>query len=133
MFGWSQSNNPAAQWLRKNFATPKLRQSCPTYICFEFNALLQAQRRYLLGEVREQIAVSGECLGSANQTKIAEDDAPADAVASMDLVMVIRDGSYGICIDCGGEIGRARPKADPRAKRCLACQIRVLPISPTGA
>jgi DnaK suppressor protein len=116
--------------------------------CFEFSALLQAQRRHLLDEVREEIAVSGERFGSANQTKIAEDDAPADAVAEMDLAMVIhesqklqeieaalariRDGSYGICIDCGGEIGRARLKADPRAKRCPACQIRVLPILPTG-
>ena len=117
--------------------------------CFEFNALLQAQRRHLLGEVREQIAASGERLGSANQTKIAEDDAPADADAAMDRVMVIRerqelqeieaalarirDGSYGICIDCGGEVGRARLIADPRAKHCLACQIRELPILPTGA
>jgi DnaK suppressor protein len=117
--------------------------------CFEFNALLQVQRQHLLGEVREQIAASGERLGSANQTKIAEYGAPADAVAATDLVMVIRerqelqeieaalsrirDGSYGICIDCGGEIGRARLKADPTTKRCLACQIRVLPILPTGA
>jgi DnaK suppressor protein len=116
--------------------------------CFEFNALLQAQRRHLLGEVREQIAASGERLGYANQPKIAEDDAPADAVATMDLVMAIRerlelreieaalsrirDGSYGICIDCGGEIGRARLKVDPTAKDCLACQIRVLPILQTG-
>ena len=73
----------------------------------------------------------------------------ADAAAEMDVAMVIREsqelqdidaalarignGSYGNCIDCGGEIGRARLKADPRAKRCLACQSRVLPILPTGA
>jgi DnaK suppressor protein len=117
--------------------------------CFEFSALLQAQRRHLLGKVREQIAASGERPGSANQTKIAEDDAPADAVAAMYMMMAIRerqelqeidgalarirDGSYGICIDCGGEIGRERLKVDPRAKHCLACQIRVLPILPTGA
>jgi DnaK suppressor protein len=117
--------------------------------CFEFSALLQAQRRHLLEDVREQITASGERLGSANRTKIADGDPLADAVSEMDVAMVIResrelqeteaalarirDGSYGICIDCGGEIGRARLKADPRAKRCLACQIRVLPISPTGA
>jgi DnaK suppressor protein len=117
--------------------------------CFEFNALLQAQRRHLLGKVREQIVASGERLGSANQTKIAEDDAPADAVDAMGLMMVIRerqelqeieaalarirDGSFGICIDCGGEIGRARLIADPRTKHCPACQLRVLPILPTGA
>ena len=116
--------------------------------CFEFSALLHAQRRHLLENVREQIAASGERPGSANQTKIAQDDAPAGPVATIGLVMGIRerqelqeieaalarirDGSYGICIDCGGEIGRARLKADPRAKRCPACQIRVLPILPTG-
>jgi len=117
--------------------------------CFEFSALLQAQRKHLLDEVREKIAASGEGLGFANQSKITEDDALADVVAEMDVAMLIGesrelqdieaalarigDGSYGICIDCGGEIGRARLKADPRAKRCLACQIRVLPILPTGA
>ena len=117
--------------------------------CFEFSALLQAQRRHLLDEVREKIGTSGERLGFANQRKIAENDVLADAVAEMDVAMVIReshelqdieaalarigDGSYGICIECGEEIGRARLKADPTAKRCLACQIRVLPILPTGA
>jgi DnaK suppressor protein len=116
--------------------------------CFEFSALLQAQRRHLLDELREQIAASGERLGFANQTKISEDDALADAVAEMDVAMVIResrelqeteaalarirDGSYGICIDCGGEISRARLKADPTAKRCPPCQILVLTILPTG-
>jgi DnaK suppressor protein len=37
----------------------------------------------------------------------------------------IADGSYGACIDCGGEIGRARLKADPTLKRCLPCQTLV--------
>jgi DnaK suppressor protein len=116
--------------------------------CFEFNALLQAQRQRLLGELRAQLAASGERLGCANQAKIAEDDAPADAVAAADLMMIrerpelqeieaalsrIRDGSYGICIDCAGEIGRARLKADATATRCLACQMRVSPTVPTGA
>jgi DnaK suppressor protein len=116
--------------------------------CFEFSALLQAQRRHLLDEVREEIAASGERLGFANQTKTAEDDALADAVAEMDVAMVIResqelqeieaalarirDGSYGICIDCGGEIVRARLKADPTAKRCPPCRIQVLTILPAG-
>jgi len=104
----------------------------------EFCALLQAQRKQLLDEVREKIAASGEGLGFANQSKITEDDALADAAAEMDVAMVIResqelqgieaalarigDGSYGICIDCGGKIGRTRLKAYPTAKRCLPCQ-----------
>jgi RNA polymerase-binding transcription factor len=104
----------------------------------EFSALLQAQRKQLLGEVREKITSSGEGLGFANQSKITDDDALADAAAELDVAMVIResqvlqdieaalariaDGSYGNCTDCGGEIGRARLKAYPTAERCLPCQ-----------
>ena len=104
----------------------------------EFSALLQAQRQQLLGEIRAKIAASGESLGFANQSKVTDDDALADAAAEMDVAMVIResrelqdiesalariaDGSYGTCADCGEEIGQARLKANPTAERCLACQ-----------
>src|SRR5450759_3449279 len=85
----------------------------------EYSALLQTQREQLLGEVREKIAASGEGLGFANQSKITDDDAIADAAAEMDVAMVIREsqelqdieaalarlaeGSYGSCSDCGGD------------------------------
>lgn len=104
----------------------------------EFRTLLQSQREQLLGELREKIAASGEGLGFANQSKITDDDAVADAAAAMDVAMVIResqelqnieaalaridDGSYGICADCGNEIARARLKAYPMATRCVPCQ-----------
>lgn len=103
-------------------------------------ALLQAQREQLLAEVREKIAASGEGLGFANQSKITDDDGLADATAEMDVALVIResqelqdieaalarmdDGSYGSCTDCGGDIGEARLKATPAARRCLPCQER---------
>jgi DnaK suppressor protein len=32
------------------------------------------------------------------------------------------DGSYGMCQDCGKEIPFERLKAQPSAKRCVACQ-----------
>lgn len=104
----------------------------------EFRTLLQTQREQLLAELREKIAASGEGLGFANQSKITDDDAVADAAAAMDVAMVIResrelqnieaalaridDGSYGICADCGDEIARARLKAYPMATRCVPCQ-----------
>ena len=116
----------------------------PKIHCFEFRALLQAQRQMLLAKLHEQITVSGEGPGSANRSKITADDAPADATAEMAVAMVIRenqellhieaalarigDGSYGICIVCGGEISRARLKADPAAMHCLPCQIPMLPV-----
>jgi DnaK suppressor protein len=104
----------------------------------EFRTLLQSQREQLTGKVREKIAASEEGLGFANQSKITDDDAVADAAAEMDVAMVIResqelqniqaalaridDGSYGICADCGSEIPHARLHAYPMATRCLPCQ-----------
>lgn len=104
----------------------------------EFNALLQRQRQQLLGQVREKMAASGEGLGFASRSKLSNADALADETAEMDLAMLIRenrelqnieaalahiaDASYGICADCGSEIGRARLKAYPTATRCLPCQ-----------
>ena len=34
----------------------------------------------------------------------------------------LSDGSYGICADCGGDIGYERLKANPSALRCIDCQ-----------
>ena len=34
----------------------------------------------------------------------------------------IRDGSYGICCICGGEIGRERLEAVPHATKCIKCK-----------
>ncbi len=34
----------------------------------------------------------------------------------------IDEGSYGICTDCGQDIGFARMRASPGALRCIRCQ-----------
>ncbi len=34
----------------------------------------------------------------------------------------IEDGSYGICIDCGKQIGERRLRNNPNSSRCLMCQ-----------
>ena len=34
----------------------------------------------------------------------------------------IDDGSYGICINCGQDIGFERLRANPGAERCIRCQ-----------
>ena len=110
----------------------------PNKAVSELHALLLAQRAQLLGEVRARISASGDSLGFANQSKLTDDDAAADAAAAMDVTMVIResqelqeveaalarigDGSYGSCADCGDDIALARLKANPAALRCLPCQ-----------
>ena len=34
----------------------------------------------------------------------------------------LADGAYGICADCGAEIGFERLQAEPAAARCVECQ-----------
>lgn len=113
---------------------------------FEFRALLQAQRLQLLNELREKSAAAEAGFGLADPSKNTANNALTNAADQTSVTMAIRKdrklldidialariggGSYGICIDCGGEIDRVRLKADPTAKCCLPCQIlAVSPIS----
>jgi len=36
----------------------------------------------------------------------------------------IADGSFGTCVDCGGDVGLPRLQASPSAARCTPCQER---------
>lgn len=36
----------------------------------------------------------------------------------------LADGAYGICVDCGADIGFERLQAEPTAARCVECQQR---------
>lgn len=70
----------------------------------------------------------------------AGEESVADLVATTNLSMLdrevnelrdveaaldrIREGAYGQCQDCGGEIARERLEAYPTAKRCVECQRR---------
>jgi DnaK suppressor protein len=100
--GESQKGTTISRCRRKDPAVPHLH-------CYEFRTLLQAQRRQLLEQMRD---------GSAPRESQELEDIEV-ALAR------IADGSYGACIDCGGEIGRARLKADPALKRCPPCQTLV--------
>lgn len=110
----------------------------PKKIFSEFRALLQAERERLLEEVRDKLAASGEDAGFVSQSKITDDDGLANAAAEVEVTLVMResqelqeidaalarigDDSYGNCCDCGDDIGHARLKASPAARRCLPCQ-----------
>ena len=48
-----------------------------------------------------------------------------DELRAMDAAWQrITDGTYGTCVDCGGDIGSERLKANPAAARCVTCQER---------
>lgn len=77
----------------------------------------------LVGEVRDSGDESNAELlvGSEHAELFRHADALNDVDAALER---IRDGSFGICTDCGGEINIERLRAYPTAKRCVDCQTR---------
>jgi RNA polymerase-binding protein DksA len=107
----------------------------------QLTAKLNEAYQVLLREVREELANSG------NQHRIdllnqepgdSGDESLANALADFNLTILdrhiddlrdieaslqrIKRGEYGVCIDCGDEVGFARLMAYPTAKRCIVCQ-----------
>ena len=95
----------------------------------------------LLREMREELENSG------NQHRIdllnqepgdSGDESLANALADFNLAILdrhidgmrdieaalqrIKNGEYGVCIDCGEEVTFPRLMAYPTAKRCIVCQ-----------
>ena len=101
---------------------------------------LREQQRELLDAIRTHLAVSGgdHLHMMANQHDATDDDAVADYLSEMDLATLaaelnalrdiqaarkrIADGTWGTCVECGGDIAPKRLDAYPAATRCIACQ-----------
>jgi RNA polymerase-binding transcription factor len=102
---------------------------------------LDQRRQTLLEEVRDELEHSEnqqyiELIGRVPPD--VGDESVGDALADLNLAIIdrhvqelrdidaaklrIRDGSFGVCIDCGGEIAFERLRAYPTAKRCRPCQ-----------
>ena len=103
-------------------------------------AELEARRTTLRAEVKAQLEGTGDerVVGLRNRLDETDDWAVADSLAELDIAGVrhalseladvdnalarMRDGSYGVCIDCGDPIAPARLRAYPMANRCIECQ-----------
>ena len=103
---------------------------------------LEKRRGDLRGEVRAQLDGSDDDRVVGLRRRIQENDdwGVADGLAELDIAEArhalnelaaveaalqrLRDGSYGICSDCGESIARARLLAYPSATRCIDCQER---------
>jgi RNA polymerase-binding protein DksA len=102
---------------------------------------LKTDYQTLLREVRDELENTG------NQHRIdllnsepgdSGDESMASALADFNVAQIdrhvlylrdieaalqrVRKDEYGVCIDCGDDIGLARLQAYPTAKRCIACQ-----------
>ena len=116
---------------------PALTSSQLNQLVTKLNADYQALRR----EVREELENSG------NQHRIellnqepgdSGDESLANALADFNLTILdrhidgirdieaalqrIKNGEYGVCIDCGEDVAFPRLMAYPTAKRCIVCQ-----------
>ena len=101
---------------------------------------MKARKRQLMEEIRQGLERAGEegyarLLGDSSD---AGDQSVADLLRDVRQAEVTRDVGelrdieaaegriaaqrYGLCTDCGAEIGFARLQAFPTAKRCIACQ-----------
>lgn len=108
----------------------------------ELRGVVERRRAELIAELREDAARArdepySEHAGIAPDTgdesvaTLIADLEQADVTRDLDELRALegawqrlQDGSYGTCIDCGGEIGYARLKASPAAARCVEDQER---------
>jgi len=102
---------------------------------------LKADYQVLLSEVRDELQNAGEqhridLLN--NEPGDSGDESMASALADFNLTIVdrqvqglrdielafqrIKNGEYGVCIDCGDDVPFNRLQAYPSAKRCIVCQ-----------
>ncbi|HUL94135.1 MAG TPA: TraR/DksA family transcriptional regulator [Burkholderiales bacterium] len=106
----------------------------------ELKGALTKRREFLEVEAHADAAKAREDVYSQSTGPVADtgDEATADLISDVENAELSRDlqelreidsalariseGRYGTCIDCGGEIGLARLRSEPTAKRCIACQ-----------
>ena len=106
----------------------------------ELKLRLEQRSQTLLEEIRQELLTSDneQYIQLADKVHDAEEESVADLLADVNLAIInlhvseIRDieaallriagDTYGICIDCDGDIGYERLLAYPTAKRCHHCQ-----------
>ena len=108
----------------------------------DLRGMIEARRKTLLAEMREDAARARDQPYSEHAGSVSDsgDESVATLIADLEQADLTRDldefraldaarnrlqdGSYGICADCGSDIGFQRLKAFPGAMRCIQCQER---------
>ena len=108
----------------------------------ELRGLVEKRRTQLVAELREDAARARDepysehagiapDAGDESVATLIADLEQADLTRDLDELRAteaayrrLKDGTYGICVDCGGDIGYARLKAFPAAARCIEDQQR---------
>ena len=106
----------------------------------ELKSLISGRCSALIAELREDVRKTrAERYGDvAGEVPDHGDESVAALIADLDQAELSRDvdelrgleaareriakGDYGVCVDCGRDIGFERLRAAPSAIRCIACQ-----------
>ena len=106
----------------------------------ELDQLIRREHKRLMAELREEIEQSRQETFGAVEGGVGDsaDEAVADLLSDLDTAEITRDlgdiraleaamarladGTYGRCIGCGLDIGVARLRVQPAARRCVVCQ-----------
>lgn len=104
--------------------------------------MLEQRKAFLLSQVADNAEAAGLRAASVSEIEAS----PADNASARTLNELVNeaaehnaaqlrivkhalnkflDGSYGICENCGEEIGLSRLNARPEARFCIACQTRM--------
>lgn len=106
----------------------------------ELRVMLLGKRSVVQQEIHDLLAQYREHYAATHNNSVLdlEDMSLRDSTAEQQLSLLearnrtrmmldtalrrLNDGEYGLCEDCGAEIGPRRLRALPFAKRCLSCQ-----------
>lgn len=115
----------------------------------EFKEQLERRRSELLPAIRAALLrADSETYGElAGQVHDVEEESLADLLTDLNLAEISREvqeiqdvdaalrrimaQTYGVCLQCGGEIAKDRLEAYPTAKRCIVCQRKYESSMPT--
>ncbi len=122
--------------------TPQLRQT--------LRQRLLARRAQMVADLRAEAHDASGQMALRSERGNTDDEAVVEAMDALEIAATARDADelaaidaalarldtpdYGVCIDCGADIGEARLLAEPTALRCTACQQRWehLHVTPAG-
>lgn len=129
-----------SQWSVRLFVGDEMKKNLGDEQLRIFEKRLRLQADDMRKQIHEELLKSDneQYVRLAEQVHDSGDESIADLLADVDIIMVDRMiselrlvegalerialGSFGICQDCGAEIGYERLDAQPEAIRCIQCQ-----------
>lgn len=76
------------------------------------------------GKLSQHPAEYGSDVQNVMEQNLSLEEAQVDREEVLAAQQRLADGTYGICVDCGREIGEERLQARPQAARCIEDQER---------